>query len=268
MVLLSKFRGVPVYSFLLCAGLSFYREVQYANKCEEIKGRVGGLFLYLEMFLAGFLFLLILVLQIAMGVSGYILESSPKHYDSDAVLPKFADSPGRFKAGVALALIEHFCVIALAVLLFLVYNPFNLILGIVLLVFRVIEGLIQVYIEGGYWGLLGLARRYSAAKGKEKTSLSDSHRTILETKNRRFAIAMVCWSIGTFAFTILLFTEAVVYPIIVWVGIAACVVVGINSAIKAVRGKGVQALLVGALLAIAFEVVIGIWLIYYSIFFL
>ncbi len=238
------------------------------NKCEELKGRVGGLHLYLEMFLAGFLFLLIFVLQIAMAVSGYILESSPKHYDSDAILPKFESSPGRFKVGVGLALFEHFCVIALAVLLFLVFSPYNLIWGIVLLVFRVIEGLIQVYIEGGYWGLLGLARRYSAAKGKEKASLSDSHRAILDTKNRRFAVAMVCWSIGTFAFTMLLLIFALVPPIIAWVGIVACIVVGINSAIKVARGKGVQVLLVGALLAIAFEVIIGIWLIYYAVFFL
>ncbi|MFX1476270.1 MAG: hypothetical protein ACFFCO_12455 [Promethearchaeota archaeon] len=62
------------------------------------------------------------MLQIAMGVFGYILEPFPKHYDSDALLPKFANSPRRFKVGVALAPIEHFCVIALAVLLFLSFR--------------------------------------------------------------------------------------------------------------------------------------------------
>jgi len=42
---------------------------------------------------SGFFFLLILVLQIAMAIFGYILEPTPKHYESDAKLLAFNKNP-------------------------------------------------------------------------------------------------------------------------------------------------------------------------------
>jgi len=45
------------------------------------------------MFLSGFLYLFILVLQIAMAAFGYILEPTPKHYESDSKLLNFNNNP-------------------------------------------------------------------------------------------------------------------------------------------------------------------------------
>ena len=104
----------------------------------------------IEMFLAGFLFLFILVLNIVMGALGYLMEKDD--FDPDAELKKVNKSPKKFKISIVFALIEHGSVIALTVMLFIVFSPYNLMLGIVLIIFRTGEGLLQFHSEIG--GLL------------------------------------------------------------------------------------------------------------------
>ncbi len=218
------------------------------------------------MWLSGFFFLLILVLQIVMAVFGYILEPTPKHYESDDKLQKFNSDPKKFKIGIGLALIEHFCVITLAIMLFFVTRPYNMLLGIILIIFRVTEGAIQVYIEKYYWGLLKIAKRYSVSSGVEKDSLMDSYRNILHTKSSRFSFAMICWSIGTLAFSIVLVTYGVALPFIGWIGIVASILIGFANGMKLVKPnvKAYQTLSsISGLLAILFEVLIGISLMFF-----
>ena len=218
--------------------------------------------------LSGFLFLFIFILQIAMAAFGYILEPGSNHYDSDAMLEKIIKEPKKFQIGIILALIEHGCVISLAIMLFIVFYPYYLILGIVLLIFRIGEGSIQVYIEKNYWGLFDIARQYSGASGSEKKSLFDSYRSVLMKKGLRFALAMICWSIGTLAFSIMLVTSLVVPSIIGWIGVIASIIVGISNGIKLVKlnSKAYEVFSsIGGLTAILFEVIIGGWLIFYSL---
>lgn len=66
-----------------------------------------------------------------MAAFGYILELMPKHYDSDAKLQKINNVPKRFKISIAVALIEHFSVITLPVMLFIAFSSYNIILGII-----------------------------------------------------------------------------------------------------------------------------------------
>ena len=217
--------------------------------------------------LCGFFFLFILVLQILMAVFGYILEPTPKHYESDAKLLEINNNPKRFKIGVGLALIEHTCVITLPIMLFIAFSSYNIILGIVWTIFRIIEGSIQVYIEKDYWGLLNIAKKYSATSGTEKNSLFDSYRSILQTKSSRFAFVMISWSIGTLAFSIVLITYGVVPPFIGWIGIVASISVGFLNVIKLVKPnfKVYEALSsIGGLVSILFEVLIGVWLMFFA----
>jgi len=203
-----------------------------------------------------------------MAAFGYILEPRPKHYDSDAILQKVSKEQKKFQISVVLALIEHVCVITLAVLLFLIFSPYYLILGIVLLIFRIGEGSIQIYIEKDYWKLFDIAQQYSGTSGAEKDALFDSYLTILHTKSSRFAFAMICWSIGTLAFSIILVTFIAVPPVIGWIGIIASILVGFSNGIKLVKhnSKAYEALSsIGGLSAILFEVIIGGWLIFYSL---
>jgi hypothetical protein len=207
------------------------------------------------MILSGFLFLFILVLNLVMGAFGYLMEKDD--YDSDADLQKINNNPRKFQIGIVLALIEHGSVIALAIMLFIVFSPYNLILGIVCIVFRIGEGLIQYVNEPNYWGLLEIARQHSRSNGTEKNSLSELARTIFKTKDSRFKFAMICWSIGTLAYSIVIVTSEVVPQIIGWLGIVASILVGFSTGIKLVKLNVKDFTTIGGLMAILFEVIIG-----------
>ncbi|MFX0207197.1 MAG: DUF4386 domain-containing protein [Candidatus Hodarchaeota archaeon] len=213
-----------------------------------------------EMILAGFLFLFILVLNLVMGALGYLMEKDD--YDSDADLQKINKNPKRFQISIVLALIEHGSVIALTSLLFIAFSPYSLGLGIVWLIFRTGEGLIQFINEPNYWGLLNIARQYSDASGAEKKSLSDLARSIFKTKDYRFKFAMICWSIGTLAFSIVLVTSGIVPAIIGWLGIIASILVGFWNGIKIVKLNVKDFSPIGGLSAILFEIIIGVWLLF------
>lgn len=224
---------------------------------------IEGFFsLIIEMLLSGFLFLFILVLNVVMGAFGYLMEKD--NYDSDKDLQKINKNPKKFQKGIILALIEHGCVIALTLLLFITFSSYSLILGIVLAIFRTGEGLIQFYNEPYYWKLIDNAKKYSSASGAEKKSLSDSAHKIFKGKDTRFKYAMICWSIGTLAFSIVLVNLGFIPQFIGWLGIVASILVGVGTAIKLVKPK-IKLALIGALFAIVFEIIIGGWLIYYSI---
>jgi len=201
-----------------------------------------------------------------MAIFGYILEPLPKHYESDAKLQNINDDPKRFKIGIGLALIEHFCVITLPIMLFIAFSRYYIILGIIWTIFRITEGSIQVYIEKDYWGLLNIANQYSATSGTEKDSLFDSYRSILQTKSSRFAFAMICWSIGTLAFSIVLVTYGVALPFIGWLGIVASILIGLGNGIKLVKPnfKAYEVLSsIAGLLSILFELLIGVSLLFF-----
>ena len=213
-----------------------------------------------EMILSGFLFLFILVLNLVMGALGYLMEKDD--YDSDADLQKINKKPKRFQISIVLALIEHGSVIVLTLLLFIAFSPYSLVLGIVWLIFRTGEGLIQFINEPNYWGLLNIARQYSVSSGAEKKSLSDLARSIFKTKDYRFKFAMSCWSIGTLAFSIVLVTSGVVPTIIGWLGIVASILVGFWNGIKIVKLNVKDFSAIGSLSAILFEIIIGGWLLF------
>jgi len=217
--------------------------------------------LIIEMVLSGFLFLFIIITLIASEAFGNKVISD---LDSDARLQKINDEPNKFKISIVLALIEHFSIIALALMLFIAFSPYNLILGIVWTIARIGEGLIDVYNEKNYWGLLNIARQYSSSSGAEKNSLSKLGRNILKTKNSVFAFAQILFSIGTLSYSILFVTSEVVpVPAIIgWFGIVASILYGFGNGIILVKpNKALQIFRVG-LLILLFEMVLGGWLLF------
>jgi len=225
-------------------------------------GTIGVFPLVVEMVVSGFLFLFILVLNLVMGALGYLMEKDD--YDPNADLQKINKNPRKFQLGIMLALVEHGSVIALTIMLFIAFSPYNIILGIVWIIFRTGEGLIQYINEPNYWRLIEIARQYSLVSGAGKNSWSDLARSIFKTKDTRFKFAMICWSIGTLAFSIVLVTSDVVPQIIGWLGIVASVLVGFGTGIKLVKPR-FKFEVIGALFAMLFEVIIGGWLLFYSI---
>jgi len=218
--------------------------------------------LIVEMFLSGFLFLFILIINLAMASYGYKKEK--EDYDPDADLKKINNNPKKFKTGITLALIEHASVIALTVLLFIAFSSYNITLGIIWLIFRTAEGLIQFINEPSYYRLLNIAKQYSSGSS-EKDSLSNLAKNLFKTKDQRFKFAMICWSIGTLSFSIVLVTSGIVPELIGWLGIISSILVGFTTGIKLAKPNSKDYTAIGGLSAILFEIIIGVLLVYYSI---
>ncbi len=161
----------------------------------------------LAMILSGFFFLFIIITNIASERFGYETFSD---LDSDAKLQQINTDPKKFKISFVLILIEHVSLISLAVMLFIAFNSYNLILGIVWTTFRTGEALIQICNKKNYWGLLHIARQYSDTNGAEKNEFIDLGRSILISKNSSFTFAQIFFSIGTLAYSILFVTYDVV----------------------------------------------------------
>ena len=176
----------------------------------------------------------------------------------------------RFQVSIGLALFHNTCVIMLAIMLFIAFGAYNMILGMVWTIFRIGEGLILSYNDiKNYGGLLNMARKYSGASGAEKTSLSDLARNITKTNSSRFKYAMILWTIGNLAFSIVILTYGVVPSFLGWLGIVASILIGLDNVIGLVKPNlktklSFRVLLVvGGLSAIVFEVIIGVFLLFF-----
>jgi len=211
--------------------------------------------------ICGFLFLFILISSVASEAFGNKIISD---LDSDAKLRMINDDPNKFKISIVLALIHHFSLIALSVMLFIVFSPYNLILGVVGTIFRIGESLILFYHEINYWGLLNIATQYSVSSGAEKNALIDLARTILISKNSGFTFGQILFSIGTLAYVILFVTGGVVPSIIRWFGLVAGILYGFGNVIILVNPSFVVLGYLGGLLIMLFEVVLGGWLLFSS----
>jgi len=213
----------------------------------------------IEMILAGFLFLFIIITLIIAERFGYSVIGD---LDSETKLQEINKDPKKFKIGTMLALIEHGTIIALAITLFLAFNSFNLTLAIIWTISRTTEGLLDFYNEKKYWGLVHLAKQYSTNSGAEKQFLIELGRNILKTKNRILAFAQILFSIGTLSYSVLFATfEAVPVPALIgWFGIVASILYGFANGIIVVKPDKTRKFFVVGLLILIFELVLGGWL--------
>ena len=211
------------------------------------------------MILSGFLFLFIIITLITGERFGYSVISD---LDSDTKLQEINKDPKKFKIGIVLALIEHGSIIALALMLFIAFNPYNITLAVIWTISRITEGLINFYNEKNYWGLLNIARQYSSSSGTEKESVNELGRSVLKTKNSVFAFAQILFSIGTLSYSILFATsQTVPVPAIIgWFGVVASILYGFGNGIILVKPNKAMKIFRVGLLILIFEVVLGGWL--------
>ncbi len=214
----------------------------------------------IEMILSGFLFWFIIITNIASGRFGY--ETLPSDLNSEAKLQKINNNPRKFKISIVLILIEHFSIISLAIMLFIAFSPYNIMLAVVWTISRTAEGVIQIYNKKDYWRLLNIARKYSGTSGAEKNELIDLGRSILKTKNSSFTFAQILFSIGTLSYSILFVTYGVVPEIVGWFGIVASILYGFASGIALVKPNFKVLGYFGGLLILVFEIVLGGWLLF------
>ena len=214
----------------------------------------------IELILSGFLFLFIIITNILSGRFGYETFSD---LNAEVKLQKIGNNPKKFKTAFAIIVIEHFSLIALAVMLFFAFNSYSIILATVWTVSRTLEALIQIYYKKTYWGLLNTAKQYSSASEDEKKSIVDAVQGVLKTKNTVFVYAQVLFSLGTLAYSILFVTSSTGVPdLLGWFGIIASVIYGLGSGIYIVK-PGFKAIWnVGGLLIFVFELILGGWLVF------
>jgi len=212
--------------------------------------------------LSGFLFLLIIIALILCDILGH---GTLDNLKSEAKLQKINEDPKKFEINFVLLIIEHIIIVVLAGMLFIAFSSFNVILGVIWVIFRGGEGLLNIYGKKNYWGLSNLARQYSNASGAEKNELIDLGSSILNTKNSLFAIAQIMFSIGTLAYSILFVTYETAVPVIVgWFGIVASIIYGLGYGIQLVKPNLNALWQVGGLLILIFELILGGWLLIFS----
>lgn len=215
-----------------------------------------------EMMLSGLFFLLIIITNLASNRFGY---QTFGDLEKEAKLEKIAKNPRRFKISFVLILIEHIIIILLALTLFFAFNAYNLILAVVWTISRSIEGLIQIINKKGYWGLLNIAKKYSAANDSEKKSLENLRLNILKSKMSNFLFAQIFFTFGTLAYSILFVVYEVIPVSIGWFGIVAGIIYGFGNGIFSIKPKIKALWNLGGLLILIFEIILGGSLIYYSI---
>jgi hypothetical protein len=217
----------------------------------------------IEMQLSGFLFLLIIIILIFCDL--LLGHGTIDNLKSEAKLQKINEDPKKFEISFVLLIIEHITIVLLAVMLFMAFSSLNVILGVIWVIFRGGEGLLNIYGKKNYWGLSNLARQYSNASGAEKNELIDLGSSILKTKNSLFAFAQIMFSIGTLAYSILFVTYETAVPVIVgWFGIVASIIYGLGNGIQLVKPNLEALWQLGGLLVLIFELVLGGWLLFFS----
>ena len=212
----------------------------------------------IEISVAGFLFLFIIVVNLLMVRLGNKLELWD--YDSDTKLQKITEDPKKYKLSVILGFIEHISVILLATLLFIAFSSYNMVLGIVWISFRSTEGFGMIYNEINDWKLINIAEQYTITDGAEQKSFRDRGQRILKGKYFRFAVISIFFSIGTFSYSIVFVTFNLVPLAIGWLGIVASIVYGLGNGIKLIKSNHVVLIALGGLLVLLFEAILGSWL--------
>ena len=129
--------------------------------------------------LSGFLFLLIIIILIICDILGH---GTISDLNSEAKFQKINENPKKFTISFILLVFEHVTIIFLVVMLFIAFSQFNIMLAVIWTIFRVGEGLIQIYNKKDYWGLLKIASQYSGTSGAERNALIDLGRSIIKTK--------------------------------------------------------------------------------------
>ena len=209
--------------------------------------------------LSGLFFWLIIITNIGSNRFGYQTFGDLK---SEADLEKINNNPRDFKIGFALIFVEHIFIILLAIMLFIAFGQYSLILGIVWLVSRIVEGLMQIINKRNYWKLLDVARPFSDASDTERNALDDARLHILTSKYSNFITAQILFALGTLSYSIVFVAYGVVPAAIGWLGIVAAILYGLGNVMSRLK-SGFRALWnIGGLLILIFEVILGGWLLF------
>ena len=148
--------------------------------------------------------------------------------------------------------------------MFIAFSPYNIVLGVVWVISRTIEGLIQINNKQNFLGLVNIAQQYSSSAGAEKEGLSNQALAMLKTKNSTFTFAQILFSIGTLAYSMVFVVYGVIPVIIGWFGIIASIIYGFGNGLNRLKPNFKAIWNLGGLLIFIFELILGGWLLFSS----
>jgi len=208
--------------------------------------------------LCGFLYLFILVTNAAsVGLGNRTGET-----DSASKLPIISENPGRYRMSVIVAIISHLGIVAITGMLFLAFSSYNRQLALFGSVSRLGEALAMIYGEVSVLRLLDLAKEY-ALTDSNKESLQLLGDQILRNKNTGVDLGLLLLSIGAIAYCISFVKSGASPSMIALLGLAAGIISATGILIKFASGFSALAV-IGMVLMMVFEVIFGVWLIFFS----
>ena len=209
--------------------------------------------------ISGILFLLIIiVLNIAGEKYGYEIFSE---YNAEDKLNKINENPTKFRTAMTLVVFEHVIIIVLSITMFLAFGSYSLILGIIWLLARSIEGLLQINNKRNFIELADIAAQYSKSSETEKEDLECKTLSLLKSKNSTFTVAQLLFSIGTVAYSLVFVLYAIIPQLIGWFGIISGTIYGLGNASYRIKPSSKILWNIGGLLIFIFELILGGWLV-------
>jgi len=208
--------------------------------------------------LCGFFYIFILATNAAsVGLGNRIDET-----DSVSKFLSILEDPDRYRRSVFVALGSHLGIVMISGALFMAFGSYNRQLALIGSISRVGEALVMIYGEVTVLRLIDLAREYvSVNSNKETLRLVGDQ--ILRTKNTGVDLGLLLLSIGAIAYCFLFVQSGAVPSRIAWLGLAAGVISVIGIVIKfASRFSSIA--IIGMVLMMVFEVVFGVWLLFFS----
>ncbi len=204
--------------------------------------------------LCGFLFLFILLTTLlSESQAGATLDRD----DVASSLGRVAQASSRFRASVALDLVSHVSIVALAAALYLVFSPYNRSLALLGTLWRVAEGTIMAFNEINSMVLLSVAQRFVAATGGEAVALEAMGHTLMLSKDWGYKIGLAFFVLGSLTYGVVFLSSGVVPSAIAWFGIVASL---LGSATVWLSLLNPSLSMIGSFALLPYEVVLGAWL--------
>jgi hypothetical protein len=210
--------------------------------------------------LCGFLYLFVLLTSV---LSKFMAGAPLDPEDVSNTLGAVAEGRKRFRISVALDLVSHASVVALAGALYLAFSPYNRSLALLAMLWRVAEGTIIAFNEVNNGVLLAVAPKFVSATGVEAVTLETLGRTLIVAEDGGFKIGLAFFALGSLLFGILFVSSGAVPPALAWWG-AIAGLLAVGGRWLALFSLNVPVVLETASFVpiILFEVVFGIWLLF------
>ena len=208
--------------------------------------------------LCGFLYIFILITNAAsVGLGNRTGET-----DTAAMFETISENPGRYRAGVVVAIASHLGIVASAGALFVAFSPFNRRLALVGSLFRLGEASAMIYGELTVLKLIDLAGEYASTLSSKESLLLLGDQ-ILRIKNTSVDSGLLLLSAGAIAYCISFLQSGAAPSRIAWLGLAAGIISAIGISIKFASGFSALAI-IGMVLMMLFEITFGVWLLFCS----